>query len=105
MEKLWTTTEVAQYLGIGEGEVEQLAQSGQLTGYRLGGKFLRFRPDQVKGLKPQLTMSRAPAAGSAAAERIPRLTRVRDFLYFYDLYLVSFTLLAGLVLYLVSSGG
>ncbi len=51
MEKLWTTAEAAQYLGITEVDVEQLVREGKLTGYKLGGQFLRFRPNQVEELK------------------------------------------------------
>ena len=54
MEKLWTTSEVAAFLGIEETEVERLVQDGKLTGYKLGGQFLRFRPDQVESLDMSL---------------------------------------------------
>lgn len=103
MEKLWTTAEVAQYLGVTEGDVERLVRSGQLTGYKLGGQFLRFRPDQVKALKPtQLeTASGASTSEPLAMASSPWRERVRDFVYFNDLYLVSAGLLAGLVVYLL----
>ena len=116
MEKLWTTTEAAQYLGLTESELGQLVQEGKLTGYKLGGKFLRFRPDQVKALKPTLSARRTASpgppgtlAGAGAHAAVPQTlswqARLRDFVYFYDLYLVSGGLLAGLVLYLIASGG
>ena len=54
MEKLWTTGEVARYLGVNEVDVEHLVRQGRLTGYKLGGQFLRFRPDQVEALKRDL---------------------------------------------------
>lgn len=104
MEKLWTTTEAAQYLGLTESELGQLVLEGKLTGYKLGGKFLRFRPDQVKHLKPALSVRQTGPARSAAPERPSWQARLHDFVYFYDLYLVSFALLAGLVVYLVASG-
>jgi len=109
MEKLWTTTEAAQYLGLTESELGQLVQEGRLTGYKLGGKFLRFRPDQVKALKPTLPAATpAPARPGTSAggpgERPSWQARLHDFVYFYDLYLVSGAMLAGLVLYLVASG-
>ena len=125
MEKLWTTTEAAQYLGLTESELGQLVQEGKLTGYKLGGKFLRFRPDQVKALKPTLSARRTASAHAEGMVPRPGLSdtgrarhqfspavagenwqaRLRDFVYFYDLYLVSGGLLAGLVLYLIASGG
>jgi len=106
MEKLWTTAEAAQYLGVTEDDVERLVRSGQLTAHKLGGQFLRFQPDQVKALKPaQLEAasraSASPTAVGAAAPASPWQARVRDFLYFNDLYLMSAGLLAGLVVYLL----
>ena len=110
MEKLWTTAEVAKYLGVNEEDVEQLALEGKLTGYKLGGEFLRFRPDQVKQLKERLG-GRRPAEASATTPAARSATgaaswqeRVRDFLYFYDFYLLSFLLLIGVMIYLMSSG-
>jgi excisionase family DNA binding protein len=113
MEKLWTTAEVARYLGVNEADVEQLVQAGTLTGYKLGGCFLRFRPEQVKALK-LLEGPRPPAAGVEAPARLDARgagkhepTRwqehVRDVIYFYDFYIVSALLLIGLVCYLLSS--
>lgn len=115
MEKLWTTTEVAKYLGLSEEDVERLALEGTLTGYKLGGEFLRFRPDQVKRLQERLG-GRRPAEASATTGKPPSPAarsatgaaswqeRVRDFLYFYDFYLLSFLLLIGVMIYLMSSG-
>ena len=112
MEKFWTTTEAAQYLGLAESELGQLVQEGQLTGYKLGGKLLRFRPDQVKALKPTLSIRRAAAPPrlshlpdrAGPGERPSWRARLHDFVYFYDLYLVSGAMLAMLVLYLAASG-
>ena len=102
MEKLWTTAEAAQFLGVNEADVEELVKQGKLTGYKLGGQFLRFRPDQVQGLKRGV-----PVQGAAAAEVVPReawRASLRDFLYFYDFYLISALCLAVVVVYLIASG-
>ena len=100
MEKLWTISEVAKFLGIEEADVEQLVRQGKLTGYKLGGQFLRFRPDQVQPLKQHVSMS--PLATRPAA----RPTRswfafARDVFYFYDFYIISAALLAVMVVYLI----
>jgi excisionase family DNA binding protein len=102
MEKLWTTTEVAQFLGIHEDDVEQLVQRGQLTGYKLGGQFLRFRPDQVQALKGATTIR--PTTSKPMPPREGWFQRVRDACYFYDFYIISASLLAVLVLYLMVAG-
>lgn len=106
MEKLWTTSEVARFLGVDEAEVERLVKSGALTGYKLAGQFLRFRPDQVKEIKGRGGVGAAGAsAAPAAVLRSQRWRdRLRDTWYFYDFYLLSFVLLAALVIYLISSG-
>jgi excisionase family DNA binding protein len=100
MEKLWTTSEVAKFLKITEADVERLVQQGLLTGYKLGGQFLRFRPDQVQGLQGAVRASAEPVAAPA----LPAQSRgFGDFVYFYDFYLVSAALLAVLVVYLLVS--
>ena len=102
MEKLWTTAEVAKYLGIAELDVEELVRQGQLTGYKLGGQFLRFRPDQVEALKGKLRF-RTHSNAAMMRRRDPWLTRFSDFVYFYDFYLISVAFLVVLVIYLVVS--
>ena len=101
MERLWTTAEVAQYLGVDETEVERLVQQGLLTGYKLGGQFLRFRPTQVEALKGTLALQHAGPASMAEAQE-GWWNRLRDALYFYDFYLVSAGLLAVLIVYLIA---
>lgn len=104
MEKLWTTAEAAHCLGITEIDVEQLVRQGKLTGYKLGGQFLRFRPEQVQALKGTLSFRPNPVAVKPAAIRTDtRVRQVRDFFYFYDFYIVSASLLAVLVVYLILS--
>ena len=103
MEKLWTIAEVAKFLGINEVDVEQLVREGKLTGYKLGGQFLRFRPDQVQALKGSIRFRPNPTT-SALHRKDLRSQQLRDFLYFYDFYIVSATLLALLVVYLIAAG-
>jgi excisionase family DNA binding protein len=100
MEKLWTTGEVASFLEITEIDVEELVKQGKLTGYKLGGQFLRFRPDQVEALKRTTRFRPIPAA---AARRDSWWVTTKEFIYFYDFYLLSATCLALLVMYLIAS--
>ncbi len=101
MEKLWTTAEVARCLGIGDVDVEQLVREGKLTGYKLGGQFLRFRPDQVEALKSSMRFRQTSEAKIAPA-RDSWLQQTMDFLYFYDFYVISASLLAVLIIYLIA---
>ena len=102
MEKLWTTAEVAKFLGVAEADVEQLIQQGTLIGYKLGGQFLRFRPDQVEALKGAMAF-RANRQKAAGPRKNSWWFSTRDFFYFYDFYLVSALCLAILVIYLIAS--
>lgn len=103
MEKLWTAAEAARWLGITEQEVEGFVRQGKLTGYQLGGRYLRVRPDEVKGLRGNVRASPTPARTSRGAAGAWR-ERLRQFVYFYDFYIVSAALLAALVVYLVAAG-
>ena len=102
MEKLWTTAEAAQCLGVNDADVEELVRQGKLTGYRLGGKFLRFRPDQVTALKGQ-PLFRPNTSQPLATRSGPWFHSLQDFLYFNDFYIVSASCLAILVVYLIAS--
>ena len=102
MEKLWTTAEAAQFLGINDVDVEELVRQGKLTGYKLGGQFLRFRPDQVAALKGQLQV-RPNTSRPVARRSGPWFRSLQDVLYFYDFYVVSAACLAILVVYLIAS--
>ena len=100
MEKLWTVADVATYYGISESAVEQLVQEGKLTGQLLGGHFLRFQPEAIKTLKSQLAkLSNGKEA--ICPNTVSAREQVQDFIYFYDLYLLSGALLLTLIFYLM----
>ena len=95
--------DAARYLGLSERDVEQLVREGRLKAQMLGGRFVRFDPEQVKQLKPALPVPAQPAVESKALP-VAWFERVADFLYFYDFYLISFLLLMGVAVYLMSAG-
>ena len=96
--------DAARYLGLSERDVEQLVREGQLKAQTLGGRFVRFDPEQVKQLKPSLTLVPAQPIIASKALPVAWLDRVVDFLYFYDFYLISFLFLMGVAVYLMSAG-
>ena len=53
-EKLLTIGEVAEYLKISEEEVKRLVDIGEIPAYRIGGSFLRFRKEQIDGIRPEI---------------------------------------------------
>ena len=101
MEKLWTVADVATYCGISESTVEQFVEEGKLTGQLLGGHFLRFQPDEIKSLKSQLAKMKMSQKKDAPQPMALWQEQVRDFVYFYDLYLISGALLLILIFYLM----
>ncbi|MBI4355375.1 MAG: excisionase family DNA-binding protein [Candidatus Omnitrophica bacterium] len=90
--KLLTKAEAAAYLGVAERDLERLVALGQVPAYRVGGQFLRFRPEQLDGLKG-VRLAEKLARLNALAPRMTLWARARDgaldFLYFNDFYLVS----------------
>lgn len=79
-EKLLTIRDTAMLLGVSEKEVMNLAESGQLPAYKVGGVYLRFKYDQVEQFK--LTKGKE-------AQVFSLMERIRDFLYFNDFYILS----------------
>jgi excisionase family DNA binding protein len=90
-EKLLTIRDVAITLGVSEKEVMDLAETGQLPAYKIGGMYLRFKPHQVEEFKRKL---RAAAAYKPSQEAYPTADKVRDFFYFNDFYILSALLIA-----------
>lgn len=108
MERLWTVAEAARYLNVTDRDVAGLVNTGRLTGYTLGGKFLRVRPQQVQTLKgaPEVlaVAPLAPAESPPAAAAVSIRDRLLECIYFYDGYACCAILLLALIVYLVASG-
>jgi excisionase family DNA binding protein len=85
-EKLLTVREVSLMLGITEKEVMDLAESGALPAYKIGGVYLRFKKDQILGF---LKSSQQVSSSRAAESKYPLSDRLSDFFYFNDFYLIA----------------
>jgi len=83
-EKLLTTREVSQILGLTEQEVIDLASTNLLPSFRVAGEFLRFRKEEIFKVKETIkTKYNLP-------EKKHRLKDTfREFLYFNDFYIIS----------------
>ena len=89
-EKLLSTKEVSQYLGISEEELRKLVDKGKIPAYRLGGTILRFRKDQVDKIKIQGISSFVKAEEERQISTAhSRLEGLKDFVYFNDFYIIS----------------
>lgn len=100
-ERLLTVRDVSLILGISEKEVLDLAESAKLPAYKIGGVFLRFKPEQVEEFRksPQLVLLRKPDM----PEQYSFWDRLNDFLYFNDFYIVSI-LIISLILIIIFRG-
>lgn len=99
-EKLLTVRDVSLLLGISEKEVMDLAESGKIPAYKVGGVYLRFKREQVEAyrkiLKPSLHKITAP-------EKYSFKDRFSDFFYFNDFYILSILLIL-LILVIIFRG-
>ena len=124
-EKLLTIKEVADYLKISEEEVKRLVDAGEIPAYKIGDTFLRFRKEQIDAIRSEISSiekGKVEPAGVASVnkekpthpytdlERAIKIKepssrqydytfaeRIKDFLYFYDFYIVSFLIIAALM--------
>jgi len=92
-EKLLTVREVAIILNISEKEVMDLAQSGTIPAYKVGGVFLRFKKEQVYEYRKSAHPSLAKVN---FRKSIPFQEKISDFFYFNDFYIFS-----GLLIFLL----
>ncbi len=84
--KLLTVREVSHMLDVNEKEVVELAESGVLPAYKIGGIYLRFKKEQVLEFKKATTsQSKKPSA----VQPYTFEERVSDFLYFNDFYILT----------------
>ena len=81
--KLLTIREVAEELGISEQEVIDLAEEGKMLAYKIGGVYLRFKPEHVQEAKRKISRFTQAKTKTSFAERL------QDFLYFNDFYIIS----------------
>ena len=82
--------EAAQILKVSEKKIMELAEQSKLQSYRIAGQFIRFKRNDVLGMK---------STGLVAAENLhfeyTQGERIKDFFYFNDFYIVA----AGIVIF------
>jgi len=99
-EKLLTIEEVSALMGISEEELTRLVEKGELPAYKVGGRFLRFRKEQVEAIQNEIEAKKSGKAPNippkahlkrdhdAAYEQSP-MDALSDFFYFNDFYIIS----------------
>lgn len=99
-EKLLTIREVASILDVTEKDVMDLAEKGTLPAYKVGGVYLRFKKEQIYDFKRS---SYRPGGKQEKPEKYPAQSKLGDFLYFNDFYIVSGLIIA-LILFVIFRG-
>lgn len=106
-EKLLTLREAASFLGIPEKEMRHLVKKGDIPAYQIGGLYLRFKEEQILSLK-----SRFLKQGSIASHEEKEhgfatenflVSKIKDFFYFNDFYIISALFIAGLLYIILKS--
>ena len=94
-EKLLTVRDVSLILGISEKEVVDLAESGAMPAYKVGGVYLRFKEEQIREFKRQ-----TPKFSSQikTRENYAFGEKVSDFFYFNDFYILALLIIVLLLL-------
>ena len=94
-EKLLTVREVSVLLRISEKEVMDLAETGVIPAYKVGGVYVRFKKDQVMGYQKS---NQPPSAKIDTHVRSTFQDKLSDFFYFNDFYILAIALMVLLFL-------
>jgi len=95
-EKLLTLEEASGLLGISEEEIKKMVEKGELPAYQIGGRFLRFRKEQIEAIVGGI----ARAKPLEKTPEQPSMDKLLDFFYFNDFYIIS-AILAFLILWVI----
>ncbi len=96
-EKLLTVREVAILLGISEKDVIDLAESGAIPAYKVGGVYLRFKKEQVLGYRKN---NPRQVSQAVQGKIYTGWDRVSDFLYFNDFYVLIAVVVIALLVFI-----
>lgn len=105
-EKLLTIRDASLILGLSEKEIVDLAESGSLPAYKIGGVYLRFKREQIDVFKKSFFAEKRHHGKSAQqhpAQKYSLNDKARDFFYFNDFYILS-ALLILLILVIIFGG-
>jgi excisionase family DNA binding protein len=94
-EKLLTVREVSAFLEISEKDVLDLAESGALAAYKVGGVYLRFKPSQVEDFR-----KKSASVGQRTRE-YSFADRIYDILYFNDFYILAGLIIAAMLYFIL----
>lgn len=99
-EKLLNIRDTSTILGISEKEVINLADTGQIPAYKIGGVYLRFKRHQIEEYRKSLGLS---LKRSSASHNYLFKDKLNDFLYFNDFYILSAIVIL-LIIFIIFQG-
>ncbi|MCM8823106.1 MAG: helix-turn-helix domain-containing protein [Candidatus Omnitrophica bacterium] len=94
-EKLLTTREVSQILGITEKEIIDLANANKIPHFKVANEFLRFKKEDILRIKKDIQKK-----FNVHRDKISWGEKIREFLYFNDFYIIS-ALIILILLYII----
>jgi excisionase family DNA binding protein len=94
--KLLTIREVANYFNITEKDVVDLAESGVIPAYKVGGLYLRFKKEQLEQARTKIKPNQALVSIEGTV-----FEKVVDYIYHHDFYLVSLAVIFFLLYFIV----
>jgi excisionase family DNA binding protein len=94
MKRFLTSKEAADYLGIAESELSNLSNNHQITAYKIGGIYTRFKVDDLEAYR------RKGITKGKKNHNNTNLDSIADFFYFNDFYIYSGIIIA-VILYFI----
>ncbi len=84
--------ETMEYLGLKKTEIEKLVRGRKLTAFKIGGRYIRFKIDELVLLKHELAAKKETPSFFSSA-------KVQDFLVFNGFYIFTTLVLSALFVY------
>ncbi len=92
MNNMLTLDEVKNFLEVEQQVIEKFIQDEVLHAYKIGGVYIRFRKEEVLGLKYDVLLKKKKAGDSVSfGQRLWNLWRFNNF------YIISVLIILGLV--------
>ncbi|MGD9014914.1 MAG: helix-turn-helix domain-containing protein [Candidatus Omnitrophota bacterium] len=79
--KLLTIREAAEVLGVTDQEIIDLVEEGKIPAYKIGGVYLRFKPEHIQQVRQKIT--------PPSKAKVSLADRLHDFFYFNDFYILA----------------
>jgi len=106
--KLFTLSELVDYLGIDADEITDFVDAGVIPAYKIAGELLRFQKEQIDAIRAEIDakiknkkksfvkktpgiekVSTKPKRLVSSLEGDTLLDKISDFFYFNDFYIFS----------------